>query len=73
MLPINVSADGNSENIYYTNSNGISMTEREYNNLLKVGFKDFEILNMNLETFNANKDYDDAFVEAEARRYYKTE
>jgi hypothetical protein len=72
MLPISVKADETEETVYYINNNGISMTEREYNNLLNVGFKDFEIQNMNIDTFNTNKDYDDAFVEAEAHRYYKT-
>lgn len=72
-LPIMVKANETEENIYYTNKNGISMTEREYNNLLNLGFKDFEIQNMNLEKFNANKDYDDAFLEVETHRYYKTE
>ena len=73
VLPSIVSADESQETVYYTNNNGISMTEREYNNLLNVGFKVFEIQSMDIETFDENKDYDDAFLETEAHRYYKTE
>ena len=73
VTPIMVNANESEESIYYTNNNGISMTEREYHNLLNLGFKDFEIQNMNLETFNENKDYDDAFLESETHRYFRTE
>ena len=73
LLPFVVNASETAEIIYYTNNNGISMTEREYNNLLNLGFKDFEIANMNTVIFNENKDYDDAHVEVEAHRYYRTE
>ena len=73
LLPLTVNASETEESIYYTNNNGISMSEREYNNLLNLGFKDFEIANMDIKTFNENKDYDDAFLEVEAHRYYRTE
>ena len=72
-LPIIANADTKLESVYYVNNNGISMSERQYNNLINLGFKDFEIANMSIDTFNENKDYDDAFVEAETHRYYKTE
>ncbi len=72
-LPIIVNASEIEKRVYYINDNSISMTEREYNNLVNLGFKDFEIQNMDVETFNANKDYDDAHLEVEVHRYYRTE
>ena len=38
ILSISVKAD---ENIYYTNSNGVSMTETQYNYLKEMFFEDY--------------------------------
>ena len=34
------------EKVFYVNSNGIEMTEQEYDNLLSVGFTEFQIKNI---------------------------
>ena len=59
------------EKVFYVNSNGIEMTEQEYNNLLSVGFTEFQIKNMSLSEFNDNKDLHGQ-VEARVKKYYKT-
>ena len=59
------------EKVFYVNSNGIEMTEQEYNNLLSVGFTEFQIKNMSLSEFNDNKDLHGQ-VEASVKKYYKT-
>lgn len=59
------------EKVFYVNSNGIEMTEQEYDNLLSVGFTEFQIKNMSLSEFNDNKDLHGQ-VEASVKKYYKT-
>ena len=59
------------EKEFYVNSNGIEMTEQEYDNLLSVGFTEFQIKNMSLSEFNDNKDLHGQ-VEASVKKYYKT-
>ena len=59
------------EKVFYVNSNGIEMTEQEYDNLLSVGFTEFQIKNMSLSEFNDNKDLHGQ-VEARVKKYYKT-
>jgi len=41
---------------YVVNNNGICISSNEYDNLINQGFFDFEIMNMNNDIFNANKD-----------------
>ena len=45
----------NAETCYLTNNNGICISETEYNNLVSMGFTDFEIKNMDLDIYNNNK------------------
>lgn len=66
-LTKNVKAD---ENIFYTNLYNIEMTEKEYNNLLELGFTENEIYHMSNQTFNDNKDIE-AILESENLEYYK--
>lgn len=61
----------NADTVYYTNSNGIGMTEQQYNNLLQLGFTVDEIYAMDLEMFNDNKDIEATLV-SEQYKYYKT-
>lgn len=44
------------DSVYYTNNNGIEISEVEYNNLLNLGFTDNEIQYMSETEFLANKD-----------------
>ena len=53
---------------YITNSNGICITNSEYNNLINMGFYDFEIMSMDLNTYNANKDLE-GVVSATTTKY----
>ena len=60
-----------SNEVYYTNNEGLNMTEKQYNNLLGQGFTENQIRMMNYETFNANKDIE-ATIVAQKKQYYKT-
>lgn len=66
-----VSALG-SHDINYTNYYGIEMTETEYFNLINLGFTENEIYYMDEDTYNENKDENDAELLATDTKYYKT-
>ena len=57
-----------SNEVYYTNSNNIDMTEKEYNNLLGLGFTERQIENMLEDEFLANKDIEGTVL-AETEKY----
>ena len=57
--------------VYYTNREGISMTEKQYHNLLNQAFTEKQIERMDYETFNKNKDIE-AEIVAEKTNYVKT-
>ena len=50
---------------YLTNNYGICISDSEYNNLLNMGFYDFEIMNMNQEIYDANKNESGQVVSTE--------
>lgn len=52
ILPLIVLAD----ETYYINNGKTQITAEEYNNLLNLGFEDYEIYGMSLEMFNENRD-----------------
>lgn len=56
LVLINASVVRASNDVYYTNRENINMTEREYNNLLELGFTEDQIEGMNYQTFIDNKD-----------------
>ena len=56
---------------YYINSNGIEMTEEEYNNLVQLGFTEFQIEHMRPQVFEDNKDIEGELV-SETKKYIKT-
>lgn len=56
---------------YYINSNGIEMTEEEYNNLVQLGFTEFQIEHMRQQVFEDNKDIEGELV-SETKKYIKT-
>ena len=58
----------NAETCFVTSNNGICISETEYNNLLSMGFNDFEIRNMDLEIYNNNKNLTGS-VKGVATRY----
>lgn len=60
-----------SNEVYYINKENVEMTEREYNNLLGLGFTEKYIATMNQDEFLANKDLEGTVL-AEAKRYIKT-
>lgn len=60
-----------SNDAYYTNRDGIEMTEEEYNNLLGQGFTTDQIYRMKEDEFEANKDIQATLV-AETQQYVKT-
>ncbi len=60
-----------SSEVYYTNREGIQMTQDEYNNLLSVGFTERQIERMDYETFSDNKDIEGTLL-SEVRQYVKT-
>lgn len=66
-----VSALG-SHDIDYTNYYGIEMTETEYFNLINLGFTENEIYYMDEDTYNENKDENDARLLTKNTKYYKT-
>ena len=59
-----------SNEVYYTNSHNIEMTETEYNNLLGLGFTERQIELMDESEFLANKDIPGTVL-SEASKYYK--
>ena len=60
-----------SNEVYYTNKQNIEMTEKEYNNLLGLGFTENQIATMEEEEFIANKDIEGTIL-GEAKKYFKT-
>ena len=60
-----------SNEVYYTNNKGIQMNEKEYNNLLGLGFTEDQIASMSTQTFMDNKDIEATLV-SEVVQYYKT-
>lgn len=57
--------------IYYTNNEGLSMTEEQYNNLLNQAFSEKQVESMDLQTFTDNKDIQ-AQIVAQVKKYVKT-
>ena len=57
--------------VYYTNKNNIEMTEKEYNNLLALGFKESYISRMKEDEFLANKDIE-ATLLSTSKKYIRT-
>ena len=47
---------------YYINNEGLSMTEKQYNNLLNQGFTEKQIARMDSQTFMDNKDIEAEIV-----------
>ena len=45
-----------SNEVYYTNRENVEMTEKEYSNLLGLGFTEKQIYRMDEKTFLENKD-----------------
>jgi len=60
-----------SSEVYYTNREGIQMTQAEYNNLLSVGFTERQIERMDYDTFINNKDIEGTLL-SEVKSYVKT-
>ena len=60
-----------SNEVYYRNRNNIDMTEREYNNLLSLGFTEKYIDRMDQDEFLANKDIE-ATLLSQTTKYIKT-
>ena len=56
-----------SNEVYYTNKNNIEMTEKEYNNLLGLGFTERQIETMDNEIFLDNKDLEATFLEKQTK------
>ena len=48
--------------VYYTNDEGIQMTQTEYHNLLELGFTEKQIARMDYATFMDNKDIEATLV-----------
>jgi hypothetical protein len=69
ICPLFVSASENEPQ--YVNYYGVEMTNEEYTTLVNLGFNEYEIYHMDLETFNANKDLDATLLSRE-QKYYKT-
>lgn len=59
-----------SNEVYYTNKNNIEITEREYNNLLSMGFSEKQIAQMDQEVFLENKDLEGTLL-ATSEKYMK--
>ena len=60
-----------SNEVYYTNKRNIEMTEKEYNNLLGLGFSEKQIANMDQEEFLNNKNLTGTVL-ATSEKYFKT-
>lgn len=71
ILIANINIVKANENAYFTNREGIEMTEVEYHNLLELGFTDKQIDRMDYTTYINNKDIEATLV-SEATNYYKT-
>lgn len=58
-------------NIFFVNNNGVSFSEKMYNNFLKVGFNEDEIVNMTQEVYNTYKDMDNVYLEKEVSKFFR--
>ena len=58
--------------VYYTNINNIEMSEKEYNNLLGLGFTINQIYNMDEEEFLENKDIEGVVLDSNTKYYKRT-
>lgn len=58
--------------VYYTNINNIEMSEKEYNNLLGLGFTQKQIYNMDEEEFLENKDIEGVVLDSNTKYYKRT-
>ena len=56
---------------YYTNNNGIEMSEENYNNLKGLGFTDTQIAKMDNKTFAKKKDINANIVSQKVNHYVK--
>ena len=70
LILISTSVVNAANEVYYTNRRNIEMTEREYNNLLGLGFSETDIARMDQEEFNLNKDLEGELL-GEATKYYR--
>ena len=61
-----------SNEVYYTNRENIEMTEKEYNNLLGLGFTEKQIYRMDEKTFLDNKDIEGTILNSEDKYYRET-
>ena len=61
-----------SNEVYYTNRENIEMTEREYNNLLGLGFTEKQIYRMDQQTFLDNKDIEGTVLSEEGKYIKRT-
>lgn len=60
----------NQQDCYLYNNNGICINKIQYNNLINLGFTDFEIKNINIEEFNKNKELSGKVV-SQVINYYQ--
>ena len=56
---------------YYTNNNGIEISEKQYQTLKGLGFTDSQIAKMNTKTFNKNKNIEATIVDQTVNHYVK--
>ena len=61
-----------SNEVYYINRENLEMTEREYNNLLGLGFTEEQIYRMDEATFLDNKDLEGSVLNEEGKYYKET-
>lgn len=71
LLLFNYSNVNAANEAYFINKNNIEMTEKEYHNLLAIGFTKQQIDGMSYQTFTDSKDIEGAVV-AESTKYIKT-
>lgn len=61
----------NAKEAFYTNNNGIEITQQEYNNLKGLGFTEKQIAKMDSKTFNKKKDINANIVAQNAKHLIK--
>lgn len=61
----------NAKEVFYTNNNGIEITQEQYNNLKGLAYTDKQIAKMDLNTFNENKDITGTIVAQNVKHYIK--
>lgn len=67
VILLNITVVRASNDVYYTNLNGIEMTEREYNNLLNLGFSEKQISTLDEEQFLDRKDIEGELLSEEKK------